>query len=204
MKKIVSMLLAVVFMFSLGTTALAAETFPDIIVCDNGDTIIDDGKDIYRLTVYEDDVERSVTIKNESNGDENTITYNKLKNTIYSSITGNTTTLDLIKGSNISTFSESSYKTHYLSYSDIRTAVGDTATVAGLIGFIMAAIPGADVVGGALSGLATIVGAGNLAVPNDPNHGLAVQVKTIKYYRVRNGHRGVYKVQHVITDISTY
>lgn len=157
------------------------------------------------VTVAEDDNTRTVTIKNLETGKENYLKYDKISNTIYSSITGKTVDISNHgnKGS-ITLRSESSYSTEYISYAEIRDTIGTTATVAGVVGLILTKVPGAQIAGGITGTISTIVGGGTLLIPNDSNHGLKLSIKTEKYYRTRMGRRQVYKITHQITSVRTY
>ncbi len=157
------------------------------------------------VTVAEDDNTRTVTIKNLETGKENYLKYDKLSNTIYSSITGKT--VDISNHGNkggITLKSESSYSTEYISYAEIRDTIGTTATVAGVVGLILTKVPGAQIAGGITGTISTIVGGGTLLIPNDSNHGLKLSIKTVKYYRTRMGRRQVYKITHQVTSVRTY
>ena len=157
------------------------------------------------VTVAEDDNTRTVTIKNLETGKENYLKYDKLSNTIYSSITGKT--VDISNHGNkggITLKSESSYSTEYISYAEIRDTIGTTATVAGVVGLILTKVPGAQIAGGITGTISTIVGGGTLLIPNDSSHGLKLSIKTVKYYRTRMGRRQVYKISHQITSVRTY
>ena len=157
------------------------------------------------VTVAEDDNTRTVTSKNLETGKENYLKYDKLSNTIYSSITGKT--VDISNHGNkggITLKSESSYSTEYISYAEIRDTIGTTATVAGVVGLILTKVPGAQIAGGITGTISTIVGGGTLLIPNDSNHGLKLSIKTVKYYRTRMGRRQVYKITHQVTSVRTY
>ena len=68
---------------------------------------------------------------------------------------------------------------------------------------ILTKVPGAQVAGGIIGTVSTIVG-GTLVIPNDSNHGLKFGVKTVKYYRTRLGRRQVWKISKSITSVSGY
>lgn len=213
-------MLAFVMVFSLGSPAFAAESSSvnsvqeagsrskvSCSVKKIGDTsvLVESNGTSELVTVVENGSAKTVTIQNTKTGEKNYLRYDKLTNTIYSSFTGQTVHLNNSKNSGgISTNSETSYSTEYISYTEIRDTIGTTATVRGLVGLIVARIPGAQLAGGVIGTISTIVGGTTLFIPNDSNHGLRLTVQTVKYYRTRVGMRYVYRIDHSVTAVTTY
>lgn len=143
---------------------------------------------------------RRVTVKHEDTGEEEYFEYNVLEDTLYSSVTGETTKYEKLDFAD--TQSTSSTSTEYISWASIRSSVGASATAVG-IGAMIAAkcgVPYASIV----SDIATLVGGGSYAIPDDPNHGIKLTIKTTKYYRTRMGRRQCYRKTHTVTGVSTY
>lgn len=153
------------------------------------------------VTAVDNGDKRTVTIRNTETGKEDYLIYDKQSSMVYSSITGKTVYLNNLE---ISSRSVSSYSTMYISYAEIKNTVGTTATVAGVVGLIMTKIPGAQLAGGVIGVIGTIVGGLDLAVPNSSNHGLRLRIKTSKFYRTRMGRRQLYKTTHTVASVSRY
>ena len=170
----------------------------------NDNTVIVESEDgVERLTVTEDDNTRKVTIYNVTTGEEEYLILNKVDGSIYSSITNKTVNIDE-QAPSITPRSVTSYSTVYISWAEFKNTIGTTATVGGVIGLILTEVPGAQVAGGIIGTVSTIVGGGTLVIPNDSNHGLKFGVKTVKYYRTRLGRRQVWKISKSITSVSGY
>ena len=170
----------------------------------NDNTIIVDSKDgIEQLTVTEDDNTRKVTIYNSATGKEEYLILNKADGSIYSSITNKTVNSNEQTPS-ITPRSVTSYSTVYISWAEFRNTIGTTTTVGGVIGLILTKVPGAQVAGGIIGTISTIVGGGTLLIPNDSRHGLKFGIKTVKYYRTRLGKRNVWRISKSITSVNRY
>ena len=161
------------------------------------------------ITVNEMDGIRTINIVDLETGMTDYIRYDKNSNTVYSSFTGET--IDLSnhpelspEASFYSDRSESSYETKYISYAQIKSIVGGTATVTGVIGAILYFVPGAQAIGEGASAISTIVGAINSQVNASSNHGIRLTIKVTKYYRTRMGRRNVYKITRTITSAALY
>lgn len=214
MKRILAMLLSVTTAVTLFVTPVSAAETNSVLSKEptNNIEILGDTTVLVKsqgvselITVVENDSTRTVTIKNIETGKKNYLRYDKLTDTIYSSITRKTIHLnDSETSGGVSLNSVSSYSTKYISYADIRDTVGTTATVAGVVALIMTKIPGAQVAGGVTGTISTIVGGGSLVIPNDSDHGIKLSIKTVKYYRTRMGRRQVYKITHEVKSVSTY
>ncbi len=217
MKKALAMLLSITTVATLFVTPVsAAETNSvlsekqtnNIEVLNDTSILVESQGESELVSVAEDDSTRTVTIKNTKTGEEDYLKYDKSSNTIYSSITGKTINLNNSEISGgISPDSVSSYSFEYISYSDIRNALGTTFTVAGFVALVVTKVPAAEFASGVLTKIGEICtagGFGSLAIPNDSNHGIKLRIKTVKYYRTRMGRRQVYKITHQVMSVSTY
>lgn len=167
-------------------------------------TVIVNSKDgVERLTVKEDDNTRKVTIYNTTTGEEEYLILNKEDGSIYSSITNKTVSSDE-QAPIITSRSVTSYSTVYISWAEFKNTIGTTATVSGVVGLILTRVPGAQVAGGIIGTISTIVGGGTLLIPDDSRHGLKFKVKTVKYYRTRLGRRQVWRISKSIVSVSRY
>lgn len=85
-----------------------------------------------------------------------------------------------------------------------KNSIGNTATVGGVLGLILAKVPEAQAAGGVIGTISTLVDGGSLFIPNDSKHGLNFRIETVKRYRYRLGKRRVYKIDKYITSVSRY
>lgn len=209
-KRILSGLLTIIFLFSQSIPALASSpsikidsnTSKNITVKYDGDSsiLVESSGKTERIIITESENIRTVTIRDEQTEKENILKYNTDSGILYSSITNQSIQID-----NIATRSESSYNTKYISYAQIRTVVGDIGTAGAIVGAIMTVIPGAQGAAKVVKIVAAIMkGAERWVIPNDSDHGIKLTVKTTKYYRTRLGHRQVYKIVNKITKAQKY
>lgn len=164
------------------------------------------------ITVNETDEIRTITITNSSTGENNRIIYNKIDNTVYSSMVDKT--IDLNKNPELSpdtsaqptrtTRSVTNYETKYISYAQIKSIVGSGATAAGVIGAILYFVPGAQGIGGAVGAVSTIVGGINSSVNASSKHGIKLKIKVTKFYRTRLGKKQVYRISRSISSYQLY
>lgn len=210
LKKFFAIALSVVVMFNVVILAYASEGLSgkDIPTCtelgDNSFLIQDEsGNNIQKITVEESESERKIAIENIPDGKIEYIVLNKKSGEVYSSITGKTITREE-QTPNTSFRSEKSYGTVYVSYSEIRSAVGITASVGTVLGFILARIPEAKLGSNITDGISRVLGLISNVIPDDSNHGLAFTVETVKYYRTRLGRRQVWRVTKSITAVKRY
>lgn len=93
----------------------------------------------------------------------------------------------------------------YVSYAEIRSAIGDTTSIAGLAATIAARIPKIEVYADLVSKISSIVsGVATIFIPNDPNHGFRLSIREVKYHRRHMGQRLVYRTDHFIEGVSKY
>lgn len=152
------------------------------------------------LTVRENDLEKKIEIKDTKTGRTEYIIYNKQDDSVYSSYTGNT-----IYDSSISFFkSDISYSVKYISFAQMKETLGNTATAGGVLGLVIALVPGGQAVGELIGKISTLMGGSSFFIPNDSKHGLKFTIKTTKMYRWRLGKRHVYKRMHDITSVRRY
>jgi hypothetical protein len=210
LKRFFVIALSVVVMFNVVILAYASEDLSgkDIPTCtelgDNSFLIQDEsGNNIQKITVEESESERKTTIENILDGKIEYIVLNKKSGEIYSSITGKTITREE-QTPNTSFRSEKSYGTVYVSYSEIRSAAGITASVGAVLGFILTKVPNASVGSNIADAISRILGLISNIIPNDSNHGLVFTVKTVKYYRTRLGRRQVWRMTKSITAVKRY
>lgn len=207
MKKIISFMLALVMAISLPCTAFAAEANTELIIEENGSNsaIVKSGGVTEIITVVEDDTSVTVTILNENTGVTEQIIRNKATNVVYSTITGKKVTVDVPSNGDVSLQSVTVYETHYLSYAELRSIIGDNASVTGLASLILSLIPGVNTVANVVGMIATVVGGvATIAIPNDSNHGFVVSTKVVKYYRGTTTNKHVYKRVTTILSIEKY
>ncbi|MCI6000941.1 MAG: hypothetical protein MRZ23_05425 [Finegoldia magna] len=162
--------------------------------------IINSEKNEEILTIRENDLEKKIEIKDTKTGRTEYIIYNKQDDSVYSSYTGNT-----IYDSSISFFkSDISYSVKYISFAQMREALGNTGTAGGVLGLAITLIPGGQGIGGIIGTISTIMGGSTFLIPKDSKHGLKFTIKTTKMYRSRLGKRHVYKRMHDITSVRRY
>lgn len=164
------------------------------------------------ITVNETDEVREIAITNSTTGKNDYIIYNKVNNTVYSSMVDKTINLnenpelspDSSAKSTRTARSVSSYQTKYISYAQIKSIVGSGATAAGVIGAILYFVPGAQGIGGAMGAISTIVGGINSGVRASSKHGIKLKIKVTKYYRTRLGRKNVYRINRSISSYQFY
>lgn len=208
-EKILCGLIACVMLFTGTIPAYAVEEGNE----QDGVTIFDSAEttEIYledenaTITIRETDESRIVTVWYAETGTTEELIYNKTTNSLYSTITGETVIFgDEAAGepSGPSPLATSTTSVTYVSWATLRSTIGETATIVSMVAYLAAKF---GVVGAAaLGSVSTIVGFGSLFIPNDSSHGLAITVKTTKYYRTRNGTRSVYRIINTVTGVATY
>lgn len=207
MKKVISFALALVMLVSLPCTAFASEANTELVIEENGtnSAIVKSDGVTEIITVVEDDTSVTVTILNENTGVTEQIIRNKVTNVVYSTITGKKVTVDVPSDGDVSLQSVTVYETHYLSYAELRSIIGDNASVTGLASLILTLVPGVNTVANVVGMIATVVGGvATIAIPNDSNHGLVVSTKVVKYYRGTTTNKHVYKKVTTILSIAKY
>lgn len=210
LKRFFAIIVSALILSNVVVSAYASENLTDkngfdyTEIGDNSFLIQDEnGNDIQKITVKEDETERRTTIENLLGGKTEYIVLNKKSREIYSSITGKT--IDISEQTpNISFRSEKSYGTLYVSYAEIRSAVGVTASAGAVLGFVLTKIPNASAGGDIVKGISSILGLASKLIPNDSSHGLVFTVKTVKYYRTRLGRRQVWRITKSITAVKKY
>ncbi|SFE27723.1 hypothetical protein [Peptostreptococcus sp. D1] len=175
----------------------------EITSVDDSSIVVNSGNITEKITVIENNNMRKITIYNTNTGGENYLIFNKADNSIYSSITDKTTFIEE-QDSNITTYADRHYSTVFISYAEFKNSIGNTATVGGVLGLILAKVPGAQAAGGVIGTISTLVGGGSLFIPNDSKHGLKFGIETVKRYRYRLGKRHVYRIDKYITSVSRY
>lgn len=216
--KTISILFSLIFIVQAPMTALASElpeeqtsvqSTAQIAQVDDNTLRVTDADGESLVTVNETDGVRTITIVDSDTGKTDYIQYDEKSNTVYSSFTGET--IDLSnhaelspKDSFYSERLESSYETKYISYAQIKSIIGTTATAVAVIGAILYFVPGAQSIGGAASAVGTIVGAISQTVSPSNSHGIKLTIKVTKYYRTRMGRRQVYKITRAITAGALY
>ncbi len=161
------------------------------------------------ISVNEAQDTRTVTLV-ESDGTASIFTYNKETNTVYSSITGETVSVDGVSDIDApSTRSAGqlpytrSYATYYLSYAKIKSLTGRVATYANVAAAVLACT-GAQSLGAAASFISAAAGLINSSVSPSSKHGLKMTVCTTRHYRTRLGKRYVYNITKTISSAGKY
>lgn len=157
------------------------------------------------ITVNETSKAKTITISNSKTGEKNYILYDKNANTVYSSMTGKTINLDKHQdlspnAPTISPRSISNYETKYISYAQIQSMIGGTASTAAVIGAVLYFIPGAQGIGAAMSSISTIVSTLNNTGSASNSHGIKLTIKVTKYYRRKH----VFRITRSITSCGFY
>lgn len=212
MKKFMSALLALTLVLGMGTSVFA-ETQEQPIVSIGQSVemkIIDD----YTMQFTEKGVVETVqvlgnqvVISNQNTGDKIVLTING--NSIHSSATDKTITLTDSEVDAISTFaSHPQTKTKLFSYASIKSALGGTATVAGVAGMIVAGLVAAGItVPTALPTVITflggITGLVSQVMKGSSSHGIKVNLKEVKRIAHRQGKEYIVWVWS-ISSIGTY
>lgn len=171
---------------------------------------VTENNDVDLIKINENINIKQVTILNKKTGKIDYIKYNKKLNTLYSSFTNKTINLNLnseLKPDLSSLYERSSvsYKTIRISYAQIKSIVGKSASAGEVIGAILTLIPQINGIGGAISSVSIIVGRLNNYTPSSSKHGIKLRVKVTKYYRSRVfGRRHLYNVSHDIVGCEFY
>lgn len=161
------------------------------------------------VTITENENERLVTMIDSFTGETNYIKYDKIENTVYSSLIGET--IDLTENTEYQPKDEvslaravTSYETKYISYAQIKKVVGKTASVTSVIGAILFFVPGAQFIGGASSSIGTVVSELSKGISASNKHGIKLKIKVTKYYRGTTKNKHVYKKIRSIVGGSIY
>ncbi len=199
MKRFLSVILSVVVFVCFPCNVFASYTgneFASGIVADESEGSI---------SVQEDESTISAVFYDSNTKKMERIVRNKLTNSVYSSYTNQEVNLGMFVSNEISLQSVTSYETHYVSYAELRSIIGDNASVTGVAALILTLFPGVNTVAGVVGMLATITGgAATMFIPNDSNHGLIISTKVEKYYRGTTKNRHVYKKVTTIQSIKKY
>ncbi len=211
-KRFLSIILSIAMVLSLSSVAFAGvEGQRTISVTPSVEAkIIDD----HTIQFTEDGVveivqvfDNQVVISNQETGERIVLTING--NTIHSSATGKTITLTESEVEAISTAaSHPQTETKKFSYASIKSALGGTATVAGVAGMIVAGLVAAGItVPSALPTVITflggITGLVSQVMKGSSSHGIRVDLKEVKRIAHRQGKEYVVWVWS-IDDIGTY
>ena len=97
-----------------------------------------------------------------------------------------------------------SYSQPKVSLAQIRSIVGDTASLAGMLAVFAAKFGDIKDAAIAAGTALALIGGVNVFVPNDNNHGLKFTIKTTKYSRKRLGMWAVWKIVKTVEYIGTY
>ena len=146
---------------------------------------------------------RKVTITDLNTGEEQYMLYDATSNTVYSSITGETVQLKE-QGNGIELQSTITHTTEYVSFAQVRQAVGAAGKAAEVVGFFLLFVPGANTVKGIADGVDIVLSALHYTIPDDSSHGFKLSVKVEKFYRTRGGRRYVWSTQKTITKVQRY
>ena len=146
---------------------------------------------------------RKVTIRDLNTGEEQYMLYDATSNTVYSSITGETVQLKE-QGNGIELQSTITHTTEYVSFAQVRQAVGVAGKAAEVVGFFLLFVPGANTVKGIADGVDIVLSALHYTIPDDSSHGFKLSVKVEKFYRTRGGRRYVWSTQKTITKVQRY
>ena len=146
---------------------------------------------------------RKVTIRDLNTGEEQYMLYDATSNTVYSSITGETVQLKE-QGNGIELQSTITHTTEYVSFAQVRQAVGAAGKAAEVVGFFLLFVPGANTVKGIADGVDIVLSALHYTIPDDSSHGFKLSVKVEKFYRTRGGRRYVWSTQKTITKVQRY
>ena len=146
---------------------------------------------------------RKVTIRDLNTGEEQYMLYDATSNTVYSSITGETVQLKE-QGNGIELPSTITHTTEYVSFAQVRQAVGAAGKAAEVVGFFLLFVPGANTVKGIADGVDIVLSALHYTIPDDSSHGFKLSVKVEKFYRTRGGRRYVWSTQKTITKVQRY
>lgn len=147
----------------------------------------ENGKVSY-MYIFENNTSKTLTLI-DSNGQKCHFIYNKTENTIYSSITNTLTTLeDDLTNPALLSKTKVYNKTNKISFKTLRAHLGASSTALQLAGIIvLLTVPEAANAAAILEAIA--IGAGYYAnnLPDDPNHGIAVNIEVTQHYRRRIG-----------------
>ncbi|EHO16501.1 hypothetical protein HMPREF9623_01200 [Stomatobaculum longum] len=146
---------------------------------------------------------RKVTIRDLNTGEEQYMLYDATSNTVYSSITGKTVQLEE-QGNGIELQSTITHTTEYISFAQVRQAVGETGKAANVVGFFLSWIPETKAAGDLSRKVGEILQMLKYAIPNDSSHGFKLSIKVEKFYRTRGGRRYVWSTQKTITGVQRY
>lgn len=146
---------------------------------------------------------RKVTITDLNTGEEQYMLYDATSNTVYSSITGKTVQLEG-HGNGIELQSTITHTTEYISFAQVRQAVGAAGKAAEVVGFFLLFVPGANTVKGITDGVDIVLSSLHYLIPNDTSHGFKLSIKVEKFYRTRGGRRYVWSTQKTITKVQRY
>ena len=208
-KKSISLGLAAIMTFSLGTTAFASENSSDnYTIRENGvnSIIVESNNSTEVITVTDGIKNTTVSMINSETGNTEYLVRDKVSNTLYSSITGETIRLEnVVKTPSILRKSVTEHNTYRLSYSEIRSVLGDNASVSGLASLVLSLVPGVNGLAAIVGTISTIVGGvATIFIPNNSKSGFGISYKVKKYYRGPYGKQHVYKRVYTILDIEKY
>lgn len=146
---------------------------------------------------------RKVTIRDLNTGEEQYMLYDATSNTVYSSITGKTVQIEE-QGNGIELQSTITHTTEYISFAQVRQAVGVAGKAAEVVGFFLLFVPGANTASGITDGVNIVLSALHYMIPDDSSHGFKLSIKVEKFYRTRGGRRYVWSTQKTITKVQRY
>ena len=116
----------------------------------------------------------------------------------------NAGTIRVEQGNGIELQSTITHTTEYISFAQVRQAVGAAGKAAEVVGFFLLFVPGASTVKGIADGVDIVLSSLHYMIPNDTSHGFKLSIKVEKFYRTRGGRRYVWSTQKTITKVQRY
>lgn len=96
----------------------------------------------------------------------------------------------------------SSNYSKYFSYREIREGCGNVFTVSGFVSFVASKLGVSQA--SIASDIISCLGMTTFVIPDDPNHGIRVDIKKTRYYRTRAGQRHIYRITTTVRGVHKY
>lgn len=165
---------------------------------EQGNTVVNDHGKLSIITVNDDGHTMVVSVYDKPSGETNRFILNREKGTLYSSYTNQTIELEPVAVPR----SKTSYRTHWISWRQIRSLTSGSGNAGAIAGAIMSLVRATRQAGGVVGAIATIIRGMGGVIPDDPNHGLKVTVQTTKYYR--RGNHVPWRTVNTISGVALY
>lgn len=167
-----------------------------------GSFTLDVNGDQSKVSIEEDESQRTVTVKDEETGEQGYFVYNKQTGEVYSSYTGQTFKPDGVVEEGVGARSTTKRVYYTYSWSTIRAGIGGVSNVAFFVGHLLSLTGSGAALRSAISQASDVLDRIGRVIPNDKKHGVRVAVAITKYFR--RGNHIPYRTTKSVAGVTRY